>query len=209
MMTDELEAYLPEFVLGTLPPSEQAAVLAFLESHPEAWALVEAAEAALAELGLSLPPVKPRAAARTRLLSAAEPRVRMETLVARVAQFLDLGLDAARRVLKLMDDAAAWVATPLPGISLCDLEGGPALATARVGLVRLVPGVTFPHHTHYGDEDTLVLQGAWRDSSGEIRQRGETEHLGPDTSHDLVALDGPDLIYLVALRGGISLPDLE
>lgn len=209
MTLEELKICLPEYVLGTLPPDEMAAVLDYLDRHPEAMPLVEAAEADLAELALSLAPVKPRPAARTRLLAAAEPRSRMEGLVERVAAFLDLGFEAARRVLKLIDDTAAWVSTPLPGITLCDLEGGPAVAGARVGLVRILPGLTFPEHTHYGDEHVMVLQGAWRDDSGRIRGRGESEHLGPDTTHEFTALEGPDLIYLVVLYRGISLPDFE
>ncbi len=142
-------------------------------------------------------------------MTAAAPRPRGAALRPKLAAFLDLGEAAAAGVLALLDDAAAWVATPLAGVSLCDLEGGPAVAGARVGLVRVAPGVRFPHHSHFGEERTLVLQGAWRDDAGRVLRRGETLNLGPDTAHDFTALDGPDLVFVVVLTGGISLPDFE
>lgn len=209
LTTEALRALLPEFALGTLSEDEVAAVEAHLAAHPEDWARVDAATEALASLVETLPPVAPRHAARTRLLKAAEARPRAEGLVDRVARFLDLGAQAARQVLTLLDDAAAWVAAPLPGVWLCDLEGGPATAGARVGYVRLSPGVTFPHHEHFGHEATLIVQGGWRDDAGGLARRGDVIDLGPGSHHDFTALDGPDLIFLVVLRGGISLPGFE
>jgi putative transcriptional regulator len=204
-----LEDRAVALALDTLSPAERAEVEALLAAHPDGARLRREAAEIAAGLGLALPPLPPRSAARTRLLADAAPRPRAPGLVAPLAGFLDVGAAAARRALAVLDDPAAWIAAPLAGVALCDLDGGPRVADARVGLVRVAPGVTFPHHDHFGDEFTLVLQGGWRDDRGQILRRGETLHLGPGTAHAFTALSGPDLVFAVVLRGGISLPGFE
>ncbi len=195
--------------LDLLTPGGRVRVEAPLDARPDADALRAEAEAIAASLGLGLPGITPRAAARTRLLADAAPRPRSPGLVTALAALLDVGAAGARQVLGIFDDAATWVAAPLAGVALCDLEGGPAVADARVGLVRVAAGVSFPHHSHFGHEETLILQGGWRDETGALLRRGERLHLGPGTAHAFTALPGPDLVFAVVLRGGISLPGFE
>lgn len=211
MTAPELRDRVVELLLDTLDPAERADVEAALSVHPDAKRLRAEARALLAAMADELPAERPRQAARTRLMAAAAPRPRLAGLLSPLSRFLDLDEAAAGRVLALVDDAAVWVAAPLPGVALCDLDlqPGPAPSGARVGLVRLAPGVAFPHHTHFGDEQTLVLQGALRDDTGRVLRRGETLHQGPGTAHTFTALPGPDLVFAVILHGGISLPDFE
>lgn len=209
MSTEHNLARLPEFVLGTLPPAEMAEMQAWVEAHPEVWPQVGELEEALASLALAEAPVAPSTGARDRLLSSVEARPRLEGFTARVARFLDVGAEAARRILSLLDDAAAWLATPLAGVTLLDVEGGPAVAGARVGLLRVAPGVTFPHHSHFGDERVLILQGGYRDDRGRVFGPGDIDENAADSAHEFTALEGPDMVFVVVLYKGISLPDFE
>ena len=50
----------------------------------------------------------------------------------------------------------------LPGMDLFHIQGGPAVADAVNGFVRLAAGLHFPPHTHVGNEKVFVLEGAAR-----------------------------------------------
>ncbi len=76
-----------------------------------------------------------------------------------------------RDLLSSLSDAARWEPGPLPGSSLFHLDGGPRIATADAGFVRLPAGLEFPVHRHLGSERVLLLEGSYRDSDG--------KHWGP------------------------------
>ena len=118
-----------------------ARVRARLASDPAARSLLRACEASFGELADdgTAPPPMTHQAARTRLLLEAEPRPRGASLVDALSRFLGFTADATRGVLRLLEDAAVWTPTPLPGVNLCDFDGGAANPGARTGLVRLAP----------------------------------------------------------------------
>ena len=208
-MNDTLRIRLAEYALGTLPAEHVAEVLAQLTSDPSARQVLAELEADMCTLSGALPPMTPRPAARSRLLASVEPVKRLLAMTDRVSDFLGVDRAHARMILDLVDDAGAWVSAPVDGISLCDVDGGEAVAGARVGLVRLRPKTTFPTHTHLGLERTLVLQGGYVDSSGQTHLAGDVVHNPAASRHTFTALDGPDLLYLVALWNGIDLAGLD
>lgn len=160
-----------------------------------------------AALALALAPVAPRAALRERLLAAARAEgERFAPFAARLARLIDVTVERARELLATIVRPEAWQPL-LPGVDLLHLAGGPAVAGADVGFVRVAAGRPFPEHRHLGDEHVLVLQGGYRDSSGEVFAAGALVDLPADSAHAFVALPEVDLIYAVVV-GGVEFPGL-
>ena len=73
----------------------------------------------------------------------------------------------------------------------------PTPRSASLRLLRIPAGEAVPDHGHNGLELTLVLQGGFRDESGEF-WRGDVEVASDDLEHTPVALPGTDCICLAA-----------
>jgi quercetin dioxygenase-like cupin family protein len=160
------------------------------EGDPEALALVAA----------TLDPLIPPLAARDRLMAALAGPDRFRPFFADLARRCDLGLEALRKVLALVDDPAAWQASPLPGVALIHFTAGPAVAGADTGLVRVPAGATFPRHRHLGPEVAVVLEGLVLDTGRRYRP-GEVVAWDQGTVHDYQAGGQRDLVVIVAHHG--------
>lgn len=150
------------------------------------------------------PEASPPPRLKRRLLdSIARPQV---AFFDRVARLLHVSLDDARLLLESFDrpDQRDRWAESGPGIWLQHLSPGPRFADAVVGLVRVEAGVTFPHHSHLGTEQVLVLQGGMRDVSGLISLPGDLVIMPPDSDHTFEALPGDELRYLAVVEGGVD-----
>jgi quercetin dioxygenase-like cupin family protein len=178
--------------------------LSDLEQHDRADDAPSAAELGLLALCDGLPAIEPPAALRARLLDAAVSPSRLARFAEQVADLLDVGLDKARELLARIDDPAAW-SHDLPGISFLWVEGGPRVAQAVRGFVRVQAGLEFPHHEHLGDEVTLVLQGAFEDHDRKrVFRPGDIDRMSQGTSHGFHVLsDGPDLLKLAVVQTGL------
>lgn len=203
---DGEEQLLAEYLLGTLPPEEAAEVAARLRADPALRAEADALSEVLGTMALSLPPEAPPPELRERILDSIGDEVLgpLGRFSAKVAALFDLTADRARELLRRLEDAAAWSAGPCEGISLLHVAGGPRVATADVGFVRLEPGVQFPHHSHGGDEVGLILQGGFLDSDGREYHPGEAAHHGPGSDHDFTALPGEICVFAVVVFGGVK-----
>jgi putative transcriptional regulator len=159
----------------------------------------------LGALMMALPSEQPADALKDRLLKSTETASRFERFVARVGELCDLAKDKAQELLDSIDDASLW--NPgTPGTSLFDIKGGPMVANAVVGFVRLEPGASFPEHSHLGDEVVLIMQGGYRDDTdGSVHRAGEEVHHAGGTTHSFTALPGPDLLYLVVVDKGLKM----
>lgn len=164
---------------------------------------------ALAALAEALPSTAPEPSARARLLGLATPEGRLDRFADDVARLLDVPSDDAGALLARASTPAPYEAGPFPGVSLFHVEGGPAVAGAITGFVRLVAGAEFPEHEHLGDEAVLIVQGRLLDSSGAERGPGELVPMPAGSRHGLVAKHGPDLVYLAVLRVGLRIGDVE
>jgi quercetin dioxygenase-like cupin family protein len=145
------------------------------------------------------------------LLRGAPLGGRLHRFAEPLAQLMDVDLARARALLDHIDAPGAFEAGPFPGldITLCHVEGGPAVANAITGFVRVAPGLSFPEHEHLGEEHVLVLQGR-------LVERGTGLESGPGdivtraagTSHELSALPGgTDLLYLAVVQTGVKIGD--
>jgi putative transcriptional regulator len=76
-------------------------------------------------------------------------------------------------------------------------HGLPLKGAGGLGLVKVAPGHAIPEHSHGGAELTLVLQGAFHDSTGRYGP-GDVADLDETVEHKPIADPGPDCICLVA-----------
>jgi quercetin dioxygenase-like cupin family protein len=163
----------------------------------------------LVELGGLLPlavaPIPPPSPLRARLLTTVGVGAeRFSPLLAAFRRMVDLGRDRARALLQRIDDAAAWTPGPFPGFSLVDLEGGPRVATADVGFVRLAPGLVFPRHRHLGDEETLILEGSYIETDGTRLGPGDQVVRRAGSVHGFTVDAAGPCIYAFVLQGGVE-----
>jgi quercetin dioxygenase-like cupin family protein len=152
-----------------------------------------------------LKPVAPSLDLRARLLHSADAPSRLARFADQVAELLDVGLDKARELLARIDDPSAWE-EQLPGVAFLWVEGGPRVAAAVRGFVRVRAGMQFPDHEHLGEEITLVLQGGFEDPDRQVVVRpGEVDHMPVGTSHGFRALaGGTDLLKLAVVHTGLK-----
>ena len=73
----------------------------------------------------------------------------------------------------------------------------PLAGKGTLGLVKVAPGHIIPEHSHGGSELTLVLRGAFHDSTGRYSP-GDVADLDETVEHTPVADPGPNCICLVA-----------
>lgn len=128
-----------------------------------------------------------------------------------VAQLMDVDAATARQLLDGLDQPDPFEPGPFPGleIALRHISGGPRVADAITGFVRVGPGITFPHHEHLGDEHVLILQGhCLEEDSGVVAGPGEVVTRAGGSAHTISALPGAtDLVYLAVVHTGVKIGD--
>jgi quercetin dioxygenase-like cupin family protein len=159
---------------------------------------------ALSEL---VPPSKaPPQLLRERLLATvARPRLRFAPLFASLSELFDLDDTDLAALFERAALPAAWASSAVPGAQLLHLAGGPRVATADNGLVRIDAGARFPHHRHLGQERVLVLEGGYRDEpSGRLYLPGDWHEMPAGTTHAYTALPDQPLLLAVSLLAGVE-----
>lgn len=158
---------------------------------------------ALAELSAAAPAADAASIVSVRARLFDEPSSALapglfERFGARFAAIFDVTLERARELLGLVDDPLAWEPGPGPGSWLIHFQGGPAVAGADAGFVKLAPGGRFPWHRHHGHEHSLILCGIGDDSLGGRLVPGDEPTADGATEHDFIAAS--DEPYLFAVR---------
>lgn len=162
-------------------------------------------DALLAELD----PIAPPPALRERLFESISGQGRFARFADQLASLIDVTLERAQKLLDRVLDPSGWETLPIPGATTLWVDGGPAVAACIRGFVRIPAGNAFPHHTHVGDEQVLVLDGCMVDgTSGREFRPGEISTMAAGTSHDYHALAGTtDLLIFAVVREGIDVGD--
>lgn len=206
-MTRYDDDVLAEYVLGTLDEGERRAVEASAALSPSLRAAIDAMRELLCVVPAALPPVAPPPALWARLEASLATTSRFSAFVERVAEMLDVARGAAAAMLDRLDDPERWTPGLVPGMTLINVEGGPRVANAVAGFVRLEPGTAFPEHRHVGHERVLFLQGAVREDDGCELRAGDYAEQVADSRHGFEALPGPPVIFLTTIDGGVWIGD--
>jgi putative transcriptional regulator len=199
-MKPELRDRLPELALGTLPDAERDALRAEVAASPELQRELELLTEALARTAEALPPLAPSPAARARLLESLSGPDRFRPFFAELARRFDLTVEAVRGLLARIDHPAAWEGSAVPWVKLIHFEGGPALAGADAGFVRVGAGTRFPRHAHQGRELAFVLEGRMIQGARTFGP-GDIDDVGTETVHDYVVGPEADLVVMVWHHG--------
>ncbi|HET9932044.1 MAG TPA: cupin domain-containing protein [Polyangiaceae bacterium] len=164
----------------------------------------------LSTLAEALPARAPGHALRARLLaSAASPRLRWAPFFDKLGALFDLDEAALMQMAERAALEDQWQPGPLPSVSLFHLSGGPAIASADAGLVRVAAGFEFPTHRHLGEERTLILEGEVRESSGLLRRPGDALSMPADSSHSFEVVSSKPLLYALVLFGGVEIGGIK
>ena len=198
----DIRELLPLYALGILDDSEATQVEAAIARDP-ALAIELAAYQDTAS-GLIDLNATPDSEVKVRLM-ASIGESRFEKFSARLAKLYDVTVDRARELLGLMERKASWELA-MPGLGLVHFDGGPAYAAADCGFVRLAPGTSFPHHSHMGEEVSLILAGEIQDKQSGVIYRAGDEVVKPvDSEHDVVSIGHEDAIYAARAMNGIAI----
>jgi anti-sigma factor RsiW len=203
-MTD-IRELLPLYALGVLDDIEATQVEAAIARDPSlAIELAAYQDTASGMVDLTVQPVEPQPEVKARLM-ASIGESKFEKFSAQLARLYDVTVDRARELLGLMERKTSWE-TPMPGLGLVHFDGGPAYAAADCGFVRLAPGSSFPHHTHMGEEVSLILAGEIQDKQTGVIYRAGDEVMKPlDSDHDVVSVGTEDAIYAARAMNGIAI----
>ena len=104
------------------------------------------------------------------------------------------GCDEAhlRRELARAENPDAWSRTPFSGVRFFQVERGLARSRGDCLLVRLEAKARLPIHSHPGREESLVLEGGYRDEEGSLFHAGDFHVSDAGSKHELEVLaDGP------------------
>lgn len=155
---------------------------------------------------LAPPPKTPPQLLRERLLATvARPRLRFAPLFDALSQLFDLGDTDLAGLFERAASPDAWLQSAVPGTELLHLQGGPRVAAADNGLVRVAAGARFPTHRHLGLERVLVLEGGYRDEpSGRLYLPGDWHEMAAETTHAYTALPERPLLFAVSLVSGVD-----
>lgn len=147
---------------------------------------------------------RPSPSGLSRLLDAVEEQpLRYAPFIGRLSTLWDVPEAEVESVLVRSRDPLAWRKTPLPGVRVIDVQGGPRTAGAEAKLVRFAPGFRFPRHRHPGYEAVFVLEGSYTDSSGRLVAPGDLHEMTSGSEHSFrVAKHEP--CYAASVQAGLE-----
>jgi putative transcriptional regulator len=195
----EIRELLPLYALGILDADEASAVERAVAADPHLSAELATYRDAALEI---VEPIAPPADLKARLMASVGSG-RFERFADRIAKLFDVTLDRGRELLGLIERAASWE-DRAPGIGLIHFEGGPAVATADCGFVRIAPGMIFPWHTHVGHELSIVLVGTLQENTGRFYRPGDEVPQNPGSEHCIKAED-EEVIFATRAFDGITI----
>jgi len=138
-------------------------------------------------------------------------RGRLHRFVSPVAGLMDVDDVTARQLLDGLDEPEPFEPGPFPDrdIELRHITGGPRVANAITGFVRVGSGAVFPHHEHLGEEHVLILQGHCVEAgSAVVAGPGQILTRPAGSAHEISALPGAtDLLYLAVVYTGVKIGD--
>jgi putative transcriptional regulator len=189
------DATLLVYAAGSLSEGMSLLVASHIDRCGHCQARVRQAEAVGGALLEELAPVALAPDALDHVLALLETDAgtpETQTPVRARAQYADIPAPLAQYLNKPLDELD-W-RTLVPGVRQLDLRlGGPGATR----LLRIAPGLSVPHHSHRGNELTLILRGSYNDELGRF-QAGDVADLDEQVAHQPINDSGEDCICLIA-----------
>ncbi|MET4161351.1 putative transcriptional regulator [Marinobacterium sp. MBR-111] len=187
------DATLMAYSAGTLPQGMALLVACHLHWCPHCRERMHATDAVGGALLEQLPPSHLQTDAFEQLLARLdEPEHELCTSVPEAYANPELPAPLAQLLDKPLDELP-WKRIGY-GVKQLDLHlDGPGATR----LLRISPGVSVPHHTHGGNELTLILKGSYNDELGRFCQ-GDVADLDGEVSHQPLVDTDEECICLIA-----------
>jgi putative transcriptional regulator len=204
---DALEALLAGYVSGTLSPAARALVASYIDLNPEIAALVEAMEVACGDSLMAIEPAPLSDAEGMLEAILAMPQDEAGDVHVLEAGGRDAGQSAPidgdaillpeplREFLGLTEGDVPWKRS-LAGFQECRVDGEDE---SSIRLLKLKAGQKMPDHGHHGLELTLVLSGAFSDSTGHYR-RGSIQIADEHLDHQPIVDADSDCICFTVVE---------
>jgi len=218
-VSQHVAEYLPEMALGVLDDAQRDHVQRHLSECPTcaAW-LAELRESCL--LPSTAAPPEPQDGSKVITVVAPNPLPKEEpatgvvvhrfrdhrvggllAFAARIADLFGVMREESERLLTQVEGRAPWQAGPAPSLQV--LEVNSPLSGTQALILKAVPGAVFPRHSHTGDEQTLVLQGAFQ-SNGVTYWRGDRLIQREGSVHALLAASSVPALCALRIRGKLN-----
>lgn len=156
-------------------------------------------EQGLELLAGGLSPVAPRVAAERLERAVSTLPLRYAPFYRRLAELWQLPEALVESELLRARNPGSWSTTPLPGLRTFAV--GTTDDVRRRRLLEFAPGASFPSHRHLGDEQVLVLEGSYADSSGREVKAGEHQQMAAGSEHALRILGDVRCVAAVLEHG--------
>lgn len=144
----------------------------------------------------------PEVRSSERLVRAVEDwSLRHAPFFERVAELWALPVVEVEAVFAGARERTAWRRVGLRGVSVIDVQPGPARGSADCKLVRFAAGTRFPLHRHVGAETVFVLEGSYRDQDGRVYAAGDRQEMEAGTEHRICIDAGGECIAATVLHG--------
>jgi putative transcriptional regulator len=198
---------ISDLLLGAVSDGEREA----LEVHVAGCAdcareLMQAADA-FAVLALALPAEAPPPSLRARVLADARTP-RLHAMLDKLAALFDVSKQMARAMLDRVDDPNQWQPGPVPESWVMFVDsGGPRVAGAFIGFVKMGASVKWPTHRHLGREEMLVLDGGFKQDDGVEVHPGDVHVMEEGSVHGFTIFDDEPCISAAVVRGGVTFED--
>lgn len=203
---EALQGLLAGYVSGTLSPAARALVASYAEFNPEIAAIIEAMEVACGDSLMSIEPM-PLSNSETMLEeilamgqeniaeTQAETSTGSSTDAPTVSGDAILLPEPLREFLGLTDGDVPWKRS-LAGFHELRVDGADE---DSVRLLKLKAGQKMPDHGHHGLELTLVVSGAFSDSTGHYR-RGSVQIADEHLDHQPIVDADSDCICFTVVE---------
>lgn len=202
-MSNDAHELIPEYVLGLLAEDERRRVAGAVQGSAALEREVRRTENAVAALADALPDRAPLPGGRARLLATLSSPTRFQAFFPTLRQWFDLSDEQLCAVIARMDDGAAFVDAPLPGVRYFDFQAGPRALGKEAGVLTLAAGARFPAHVHHGGERSMILEGTLL-LDGRSLHPGDVVEVTAGARHAFAA--GPERrLALLVIHDGISL----
>jgi putative transcriptional regulator len=162
-------------------------------------------------LGLEPPSaeaLRPDPRLRANVLASTRAATPLAGFAERIAALFDLARERASELLReAATPSAAWESFPVDAVRALHFAGGPRVAAADCGLVRIEAGARFPAHRHLGDEWSFVLLGeAEEEETGARWAPGDLVHRPAGSVHAFRVTSRGPFVFAAVLHGGLELP---